>query len=278
MRRLLAFACGLAAVGLAVPAVAQDPALQARALFERGVAAMDRGAPAEAALYFEQSYRLVPRASTACNMASAQERLGRPCDAQRWFEQCAAIDTEGNARDHARREASRIAPQCSAATGPIPRPHDPFVRAPVVPSVGTAPPSGSVQVVEAGYPTYPPPSVDHTLLGLGIGAFVLGAGAIVGGAFSALEAESAAGQIQAPPGPIMAGTPDADLFYRAATFSDLALGLYIGGGLLGALGVVLTIVDLARPGALGGRAANGRPSWVLLPTPTGGLATLTVQL
>ena len=53
-------------------------------------------------------------------------------------------------------------------------------------------------------------------------------------------------------------------------FSDLALGLYIGGAVVGALGLIALIVDLAQPGVFGGRAARGGgPRLTLAP---GGLA------
>lgn len=254
----------------AASARAQSDPERARLLFQQGVAAMDRGSPAEAAGYFDQSYRLYPRASTACNMAIAQERLGRPCDAISWYRQCAALDP--SLRDRANRDAAALAPRCGP--GPV---HDPFVRAPASPATVPAA-SGSVRVVDRVAPA-PTPAyrVDHTLLGVGIGALVLGGGAFVGGVLSALEAQAQVAQLPPEGGPLVHGTPEADTYYRAATFRDVALGLYIGGGLLAGLGAILVIVDLAQPGALGGTGARFGPRFAVAPAPGGGFAQLALS-
>ncbi|MEZ4251739.1 MAG: hypothetical protein R3B99_26290 [Polyangiales bacterium] len=56
---------------------------QARALFERGLSAAESGAHADALVHFERSFALVPRASTAFNVAVQHARLGRPTAALR---------------------------------------------------------------------------------------------------------------------------------------------------------------------------------------------------
>jgi hypothetical protein len=69
----------LAALLVVAPASAQSPTeLEARALFEQGLAAAEAGAHADALTHFERSFTLVPRASTAFNVAVQQARLGRP--------------------------------------------------------------------------------------------------------------------------------------------------------------------------------------------------------
>src|SRR5690606_20000590 len=162
LMRLLALSIGIALLCTTGAEAQDDAAGRARRLFELGVAAMDRRQPGEAAQHFDESYRLFPRASTACNMALAQEQLGQPCAARRWYEQGAAIDPEGDKREHANAQIARLAPLCSGAETPV---HDPFVRAPS----GAPALTGSVQVVEAGAPApMPPPSRDRTLLGFGI--------------------------------------------------------------------------------------------------------------
>ena len=261
-----AFALSIALVLAAASAAhAQDSAERARQLFELGVAAMDRGQAGEAAGHFQQSYQLYPRASTACNMALVQERLGRPCDALGWYRQCAAIDDVGDKREHANRQAALLAPRCLATT-PV---HDPFVREPT-------PSGGGVQIVEAGAPVAGP-APDHTLLGFGIAGLVIGLGALGGGIGSALEAQAAAAQLPAP-GPVVVGTPEGDALERAMLFSDLALGLYIGGAVVGALGLIALIVDLAQPGVFGGRAARGGgPRLTLAPTTGGAFAVLDLR-
>jgi hypothetical protein len=244
----------------ATGARAQDSAERARQLFTLGVAAMDRGQPGEAATHFDQSFRLHPSASTACNMGLVQERLARPCDALGWYQQCAALDRVGDKREHANQQVALLAPRC-APPAPV---HDPFVREP-------APTASSVQIVEAGAPVASGPGPDHTLLGFGITGLVLGLGGLGGGIGAALEAEAAAAQLPRPPGPIMAGTPEGDALERASLFSDVALGLYIGGAVIGALGLIALIVDLAQPGAFGGRAARGGLQLTFAPA-GGGLA------
>jgi len=199
-------------------------------------------------------------------MAIAQDRLGHPCDAEQWYHQCATLDTDGRYRDHANDEAANLAPRCRASR-----------QSPIVgeasASVGTAggPPDGDVQVVEgSSVPTAweqsppPAPSPDHTLLGLGIGALAVGIGALV--AAIVLE-ENAHGQVQKLQmlAPAMDGTTvqlapgsaAADAYHRARTYRDAGIGLYVGAGVAGGLGLILTIVDLAQPGVLGGSAASG---------------------
>lgn len=247
----------------ALPVGAQD-AEQARQRFEAGVAAMDRGQPEEAAGLFDESYRLYPRASTACNMALAQERLERPCEAQQWYHQCAALDQEGRVRDHANAQAAALDARCQ----PVPL-HDPFVR--------TAPPSaGQLHIVEGGSSSPPPPSdgADHTLLGLGVASLVLGLGGLGGGIGVALEAESAVAELPPGGGAIAPGSPAADSLQRAHLLSDVALGLYVGGGVLAALGVALIIVDLAQPGVFNGRADRDALRFVVAATPEGAAGAL----
>lgn len=268
--RLLALSIGIALLCTTGAEAQDDAAGRARRLFELGVAAMDRRQPGEAAQHFDESYRLFPRASTACNMALAQEQLGQPCAARRWYEQCAAIDPEGDKREHANAQIARLAPLCSGAETPV---HDPFVRAPS----GAPALTGSVQVVEAGAPApMPPPSRDRTLLGFGIAGLVLGVGAIGGGAGAALEAQAAVGQLPPAPAGLMAGSPEAALYERAALFSDVALGLYIGGSVLAGLGLVALVLDLAQPDTAGPNARGEGPRLVLAPTLGGGFAGLTL--
>lgn len=77
---------------------------RARALFERGLAAAESGAHADALVHFEQSFALVPRASTAFNLAVQHARLGRPTSALRALD--ALEDLEPTELD--RREAAAL--------------------------------------------------------------------------------------------------------------------------------------------------------------------------
>jgi hypothetical protein len=228
---------------------------RARQLFEQGVSAMDSGDPSRAAGYFNESYQLYPRASTACNMAVAQERLNAPCDAQSWYQQCAALDRAGRFRDHANRQAAALGSQCAmqssaVRTGPVVQPP---------PNNGYAPPQNSqLQIIEAGQPIaqYDEPSPDHTLLGVGIAGLALGVGALVGAIFAQDAAWAEFDAISVNGGPLVEGSADADHYAQAVFFSDLSIGLYVGAGVLGGLGVIFLIVDLAQPGVFASAALD----------------------
>lgn len=88
---------------------------QARALFERGIALAAAGEDAEAADAFEASLALVPRASTALNLAIVRERLGRPAAALRALDRLAGLPevAEADRRD-ARALRARLADQLGA--------------------------------------------------------------------------------------------------------------------------------------------------------------------
>lgn len=265
---ILALACLAAA-----PAAAQDEQARARQLFEQGVTAMDAGNLGAATRSFQQSYQLYPRASTACNMALALERSGRACDAHSWYRQCAALDTAGRFRDHANRQAAALQRQCPRTTqAPNPFVTGPRVRARSVQGVQVMETAGSNPHVYRR-------SFDHTLLGLGIGGLVLGTGGLVGGGLSAGEATDQALSISAVPSMdpgnptlLAEGTPDADAYNRASTFRNLAIGLYVAGGILSGIGAILIIVDLARPGVFAGGARRPTgPYLTLRPQPGGGV-------
>jgi len=267
----------VAILACAAPAAAQDAA-RARQLFEQGVAAMDRGNPAQASTYFQQSYQLFPRASTACNMALSLERTNRGCEAIDWYRQCAALDTAGQFRTHAQRQAAALSQQCPQQSAQ----QSPFVSGPQpVQSQG-----GGAQVVEQGQqpgqsnPYLRRRGADHTMLGIGIPALLLGVGAIVGGGFAAGEASYQAEVLEANVAPstdptnptlLVEGSEDADTYYRAETFSNLAIGLYVAGSLLSAVGALLIIIDLARPGAVSSASAEPTgPRFTFGPLPEGG--------
>ncbi|MFK7991505.1 MAG: hypothetical protein AB8I08_36145 [Sandaracinaceae bacterium] len=242
------------------PGLAQANATQARALFGQGVAAMDRGDPATATGLFSNSYQAYPRASTACNLALALERTSRLCEAHQWYQQCATMDSEGRF-PRAAGNASALSSHCQAA---VP---SPFVSGPRPTNTG-----GRVQVVEgAPPPSYTGPGPDHTLLGVGLAAVVLGAGAIVGGGFAAGEATYQAGLL--PPSQMTLTDPrDIETYDQARTFSNVALGLYVGGAIIAALGVAFVIADLLQPGVFGGSASRDDVRWALVPLPDGGAA------
>lgn len=112
VRVALALACLLAvapSTALAQAAAVEPPATepsrgateaQARALFERGLAAAEAGAHADALIHFERSFELVPRASTAFNVAVQHARLGRPTAALRALDSLHELSpSEADVRD-----------------------------------------------------------------------------------------------------------------------------------------------------------------------------------
>jgi hypothetical protein len=279
-RRVVIAAAALAALA-ARPAAAQGgDTARARQLFEQGVSAMEGGNPAAATSYFEQSYGLYPRASTACNLALALERTGRPCDAQRWYRECASRDQEGRFREHATRQASALGARCSRSQPT----HDPFASGPSSPGSASPRPAssggGGVQVVGSTAPSPPTdagPGPDHTLLGVGLGALALSVGTFVGGWAAAEQSWAYHAMIDSPPGTLTAGTPQADAYEDARTFRTLAIALYVGGGALALASAVLVVVDLAQPGVLGGRASRGDgPRLTFAPLPGGARGALRV--
>ena len=247
----------LALAALPSRGAAQANPERARELFEQGVTAMDSGNPGLAAQYFNESYQLFPRASTACNMALSLERTGRGCDAESWYRQCAVLDQEGRFRDHANRQASALGAQCQPNQA-----QNPFVAQA---TVSTGPPAPSnVQVIEQR-PVGVSRGADHTLLGVGIAGLVLSGGALAGaiGLASAAQSERNLLAELVPPGdpanptPLVPGTPAADHYSQAGTLSTAAIALYAVSGVLGGVSVILILVDLAQPGVFGGAARSG---------------------
>lgn len=84
-----------------------ESSVRAQELFKRGLqeSALDRWSAALA--LFRKSYALVPRASTAFNVAMVYVKLKRPADAARAFRQYLAFDETQTSAD--RRQAARIA-------------------------------------------------------------------------------------------------------------------------------------------------------------------------
>ena len=240
----------------AAPASAQSE--RARQLFELGVQALEAGNPAQAASYFEQSNSINPRASTLCNLGQAYEQLGRDCDAERAYRQCSLLDTQGSFRDTANTRASVLAPRCRQ-----PAPPDPFVRTqPTGPAYPpprpTYPPSnGGVRVVELGHGRQPLPGPDHGLaIGGGI-SLALSIGGLIAGVVLVEQANSLAAMLPPPPASFPEGSQEAAWVDEATAYSYAGIGFYIGAGVVGALGAVLLIVDLAQPGVFGPRYALG---------------------
>jgi hypothetical protein len=98
----------LACASVSVPSVARAQrvapvaANEARALFERGLAAADAERWGEAVLYFQRSLALVSRPSTQLNLGNALVRSGRPVEAERTLSELLA---SGGLRDEPARAA-----------------------------------------------------------------------------------------------------------------------------------------------------------------------------
>lgn len=285
MTRPLATCLFAASLLAAAPAAAQGAREQARALFEQGVAEMNAGNPAGASQYFQRSYQLYPRASSACNMALSLERTGRACEAQNWYRQCAALDQEGRFRDHANRQAAALDGQCRQQPS---QPSNPFVSGPSDAQTTQTTTQGEVQVVETGSSqptqTYTGPGPDHTFLVVGIIGVVLGGGALTGSILTASASNDRYSMISAPPGTsesptqLVDGTADADHYRAAEGLRNASIGLGVAAGLLGGLGLVFVIVDLAQPGVLGPSASSGEGPRLSLGSRPGGGAEASLTL
>jgi hypothetical protein len=129
MSRALVLAAWLATIGLAVGAVAQaqetttqaaDPArlAEARALFERGLAAADAERWAEAVELFRRARDLVERPSIVFNLGQALVRLGQSAEAHAALDRFVAIaDPRADAADIAR--AQRLLAELAASRGTL---------------------------------------------------------------------------------------------------------------------------------------------------------------
>lgn len=269
-------------LGLASPraARAQDPRERARTQFERGVEAMRAERFQEAAEAFRASYDALPRVATMCNLALAYDRWGAyPEVAAESYERCAAEDTSGRFREHARERAVALRAELEAgtepapSTEPAPMPPDPFAGEPQPggtvggASTVTPPPGGTAP---------PPPETGrgHGLLwaGVGVGALSLGSlAAAIGLAVSAqsdhdyLEGKYPDGNVTDP--------DDQDRLDSGETKSTWSLALYITAGAAGALAAALIVLDLTNPGA-----AEPPPPVALTPIDGGALVTAHLTL
>ncbi|MGE0792010.1 MAG: hypothetical protein AB7S26_40425 [Sandaracinaceae bacterium] len=279
-RNLLCLLVSLATCLAVSRARAQDAREEARILFERGVEEMNRGNDDVARSYFERSFGLYARASTACNLALSLERTGRACDAESWYRQCASLDDEGRFREQATRQASELESRCRAPSGPTP---NPFVGGP------TAPPANRPMLAQSW--TDPGPvgngrSPDHTMLAIGLVSLALSGGGLLGAVLTADESWNQYRMIGveggSPDAPValIEGTPQADHLQSSQQMRNASIGLAVSAALLGAVGLVFVIVDLAQPGVFYGDASRASEVRLALGSAPGGgpMATLAIDL
>jgi len=289
----------ISAVAGPTEAYAQD----AEEYFRRGVAALRTGNAEAATTMFEKAYALQPRAATLCNLALAYDRWGGHEElAAEAYARCAEEDSTGRFRGHAREREqelraalranaaggtsdaapppppppeARIAPPGPAPTAPPPRPALAGPRVSPPPGGRLAPAPTAPMLVIRRLPP-PPPERSHTLLWVGLGSGVLGAGALVVAIVTAQGVQADADYLDAEydggDRPIPAGSDDAEVLESARSRSDFSIALYAAGGALAALGVGLILADVAR-------SDSPEPATAaIVPLPGGALATVRAPL
>jgi hypothetical protein len=220
----------------------------ARALFQQGVEALRDGRYPDAEAAFTASYAAEPHAATLCNLALAYERWGghtpQAIDA---YDRCASEDRTGEYADHARERSSTLRASIASAQPPPPVP---TMMPAAYPTAVTAYPTTSYNTYDPGYTT------TYGWLAGGIVTSVLGVGAIITGFILAADAYAIDEELYSVyPNLMIPETiggqpnPDVDLLDRAKLESGLAVGMWIGGGVVTALGAFLIGLHLAQPAA-----------------------------
>ena len=124
----------------------------------------------------------------------------------------------------------------------------------------------------------PAPERSHTLLWVGVGSGILGAGAIAAGLVTVSgvrsDADALSRDYDGGARAIPAGSADAELLDSARARSDFAIALYAVGGALTALSVGLVIADVAR----GSPDSATSTSAAIAPIPGGAMASVRVAL
>jgi tetratricopeptide (TPR) repeat protein len=253
-----ALTCALLTV--AIPAFAQNRDA-ARADFRAGVEAHEAGDYANAELLFRRSIATYPTAAAYCNLALTYDRTGRIDEAIEAYRECAEHDSSssGHYGSHAteraaelelEREAEREVAQTDA---PPPNPVPPPATAAPQPSPVLAPSTSPPAPTTASYRQRPPESSpSRAFLWLGLTSTILGAVAIVSAAALATSANADADALAESGYPmadgrylIPEGDRGADTLASAQTKSSASVGLYVAGGILGALGVTFFILQAA---------------------------------
>lgn len=281
MIRALPLALAFAAALLAspTPTHAQE---DARSLFRAGVESLREGEFTDAERAFLASYEIEPRAATLCNLALTYDRWGgHEEQAARAYERCAAEDDTGRYRAHATQRASDIRQALSlrqALGSPPPEPEaadapNPFMNDAPPP---TEPEDGEeVEVAEHRAPGTEPPSRSHGLLWGGLVSALAGGGLFLGGAVLAGNGRDDLDELDMLTGGgggdtvlLEPGSPEAQLYRDAERKRTTALGLYVGGAVLVALGATLVVLDVA----------TGQLEGQVYATPTRGGAFLQAEL
>ncbi len=251
---------------LALPALASAQADQADPDFDRGVESLRTAHYADAETAFRASLAAAPRAATYCNLALTYERWGdHRREAAAAYEDCAEADDSGRFRAHALERASTIRAELRAERAV--EPPNPFGE--------NGPPDGEVDPPETGPATHDREQTDtsYALLGAGIGATAVGVALVsVAAALAGKGRDDVAwldANVGPPPATVQAGTEAADRLESADQRRRQALGLYVGGALVGAAGMILIAVDLIRPREI--------TTVVVQPVSGGAVATATVR-
>jgi hypothetical protein len=234
---------------------AQDRRESARADFQAGIASLEAGDFALAELSFRRSIAAYPTVAAQCNLALTYDRWGHHVtDALEAYERCADLDSSssGHYHAHAVERAAELRVEMEAArrapTEPASLPVD--AGAPVL-APATNPPAQASRTMT--YQQQPPTaSPSRAFLWLGLTSTLVAGVAIASAAALAGSANGDADELERAGYPMVdgryfipEGDPGADTLNSAAAKASASIGLYVGGAILGALGVTFFIVQVA---------------------------------
>lgn len=257
LRRWLIFVCSFMVFGAWSGQAAAEQS-GADALFSRGVRALRADQFDEAISLFRLSYDMEPRASTMCNLALAYERSERLREALESYRRCAEDDMEGRFRSHAYERARDLERRLDARREPLvlqqqqgpPRVIPVHQQPPQIGQPRPYPTQGyqvQPQVIPGQTPTYQPQRRAHVFAWVGIGVGVLSLGCLGTAIGLNVWSNNVYDEVYDQYGfNVPAGSSTEDRVERGRSGRNAALGLYIGGGISGALAIVFLILDAAR--------------------------------
>lgn len=251
---------GLAALLLLAAAFARADRADvstAKQRYESGLRNFDLGRFEEAAEDFQAAYKLTGDPTLLFNTAQAYRQAHNFSKALLFYKTyLGAFARRGREPPNRQEVEERIAEAQqslgAAASQPVtPAPEPPDTKEPATPS---PPPPKPPVVASAPRQPAPPPAGAvvaaparpvSTLRRVGIALTAIGGAAlIVGGAMSGLAAASARKIEQAPRGPFDASLQDLEA--AGIRYEQAAIGSFVGGGVVAAVGVVLLGVSFKR--------------------------------
>jgi hypothetical protein len=244
---LLVIPCVAVAGGQPQPTGDKQPAALGKMHFERGLQLYRAGKFADAIGEFESGYAVLPRPAFLLNIAQAWRKLGDVGWARLYYQRFVdQADPDDPARAQAQASLARL-----NGPEPVPRPA-PRPLEPTPPAVEPTPPPEPAPPPAVVTPTPAPPKVDdrppprrsRTAGWAGVALAAAGVGAIGAGAGLVVDAQALDRRYLHPAD---GAHYDPDVPRQRDLERDVAIGLFVGGGALVALGGVLAAVYLPSP-------------------------------